>query len=59
MSERKFNYDEVYAIRNAVGKAFATLRKQGFIARVKFSYCTPCYMASETTCVRVPSRVER
>ena len=39
MSERMFNYDEVYSIRNAVGKAFAALRKKGFIARVNFS----CY----------------
>ncbi len=42
MSERRFNQDEVYSIRNAVGKAFAALRKQGFIARVNFSCCTGC-----------------
>lgn len=41
MSERRFSQDEVYALRNAVGKAFAALRKQGFIARVNLSCCTP------------------
>ncbi len=40
MSERRFNKDEVSSIRDAVGKAFASLRKQGFIARVNFSCCT-------------------
>ncbi|GEM_PF-2314880 len=42
MSERRFNQAEVYTIRSAVGKAFAALRKEGFIARVNFSCCTGC-----------------
>jgi len=37
MSERRFNQDAVYSTRDAV----AALRKQGFIARVNFSCCTP------------------
>ncbi len=42
MSEPRFSQDEVYTIRNTVGKAFAVLRKQDFIARVNFSCCTGC-----------------
>ncbi len=60
MSERRFNQDEVYSIRNAVGKAFAALREQGFIARVNVSCCTGragC-KSSEMTDVRAPSPVE-
>ncbi len=60
MSERTFNQDEVYSIRDAVGKAFTALRKQGYVARVNFSCCTGCasYELSEMTCFRVLSQAE-
>ena len=58
MSEHRFNQDEVYSIRNAVGEAFAMLREQGFIARVNFSCCTGCasYELSEMARTRKNDR---
>ncbi len=58
MSECRFDQDEVYSIRNAVGKAFTALRKQGFIARVNFSCCTGCasYELSEMARTRKKDR---
>ena len=56
MNERTILPNEIIPVRTAVSKAFRTLRKKGFIARMNFACCMTCAVHELTEIARTRNK---